>query len=77
MVKYLPLSAEMLNPCSNTQLAATPANTPSDIAGTFGIGLDPATCGRFPSAEAWPAEYNAGGLICGLRLIDTRLWRRR
>jgi hypothetical protein len=66
MVKYLPLSAGMLSPCSNAQLAAATANTPSDITGAFGIGLDPATCGCFPSAEAGPGEDNAGGLICGL-----------
>ena len=28
MDKYLPLSAGMLNPCSNAQLAAATANTP-------------------------------------------------
>ncbi len=31
MIKCVPLSAEMLNPCSNTELAATTANTPSDL----------------------------------------------
>jgi len=66
MVKYLPLNAGMLNPCSNTQLAAATANASSDITGTFWIGLDPATCGRFPSAEARRGEYNAGGLIVDL-----------
>jgi hypothetical protein len=33
MAKYLPLSVGMFNLCSNTQLAATTANTPSDITG--------------------------------------------
>jgi len=77
MVKYLPLNAGRLNPCSNTQLAATTANTPLDITGTFGIGLDPATCGPFPSAEGRPGEYYAGGLISGLGLMGSRLWKRR
>ncbi len=42
------LSAGMLNPCSNTQLAATTANTPSDITCTFGIGLDPSRADASP-----------------------------
>jgi hypothetical protein len=48
MVKYLLLSVGILNPCSKTQLAATTANTPSDITGTIRIGLDPSRADASP-----------------------------
>ncbi len=56
-------AANFFNPCASVQVAATTANTASDITGTFGIGLDPATCGRYSSAAERPGEYNSGGLI--------------
>jgi Thrombospondin type 3 repeat len=57
------MAANFFNPCAAATLAASTANAPSDITGTFGIGVDPATCGRFPSAIARPGEYNSAGLI--------------
>jgi hypothetical protein len=55
--------SSFFNPCSKGELAATTPNTPSDIKGTFGIGLDPATCQRFRTPEDLPGQYNSGGLI--------------
>jgi hypothetical protein len=49
------------NPCGNAQLATTAANTPSDMTGTFGIGLA-ADCGPFSNAGS-ALQYNSGGLI--------------
>ena len=51
------------NPCAVGTLAATTPNTPSDITGVFGIGLDPTTCARFGSPEDRPGEWNSAGLI--------------
>jgi uncharacterized membrane protein YgcG len=51
------------NPCGSLSLSSTAANTPADIKGNFGIGLDPATCGRFASAQDRPGEWNSAGLI--------------
>lgn len=76
MVKYLPLSAGMLNLCSNTPFSGDDREPAFGISDTSRIGLDPATCGRFSSAEARRGEYKAGGLIRGLGLIDRRLRRR-
>jgi hypothetical protein len=50
-------------PCALSTLAATTPNTPSDITTTFGIGIDPTTCGRFGSPEDRPGEWNSAALI--------------
>jgi hypothetical protein len=50
-------------PCSLASLSRTDAGAPADITTTFGIGLDPATCGKFASAQDRPGEWLAGTLI--------------
>jgi hypothetical protein len=50
-------------PCNTLVLSSNAANAPSDLNGTFGIGLDPATCEPFVSSKDRPPNWNSGGLI--------------
>ena len=45
-------------PCAVTQVGATGPNQVGDITTTFGIGLDPATCGPFSATTERPGQYN-------------------
>ena len=55
-------AATYFNPCAVNTLVSTAPNAPSDLKGTFGIGLK-ATCGPYSSAKDNPPEWNSAGLI--------------
>jgi len=55
-------AATFFNPCAVNTLVSNAPSSPTDIKGTFGIGLK-ADCGPYSSAKDNPPEWNSGGLI--------------
>jgi len=56
-------AATFYNPCAKVSLSSTAANTASSITQTFGVGLDPQTCGPFFQANDRPGEWIHKGVI--------------
>ncbi|MEK7247317.1 MAG: hypothetical protein AAB092_02480 [Chloroflexota bacterium] len=50
-------------PCNTLALSSDAPNAASGIIGTFGIGLDPASCAKFVTSKDRPPNWNSGGLI--------------
>lgn len=50
-------------PCSTLAVSNPAANAASDINGSFGIGLDPATCAPFVTSRDRTPNWNSGGII--------------
>lgn len=51
---------QYFNPCATATLSTSAANTPADIDGMFGIGLD-ANCAPFSTVDV--LQWNSGGLV--------------